>query len=211
MDERRWGFAGLDDAEFAEFARSGPPTVPPPARPSEIVVVTLGPAGQLENVAVADDWRESVDPRRLGAEVVAAAGRAVARRLEENLRAAPPPAPSGVPDLAPWRGSLERLLADVARDVAHVSEATRVPRVATRASAAHHVTATAHHGVVTDVTVDITWARGASARGIEIEVGEVLAGVCGAADARPMHPATVALQQLAADPERLVRLAGMRP
>ncbi|MHC1560587.1 hypothetical protein ACR9E3_16645 [Actinomycetospora sp. C-140] len=210
MDERRWGFAGLDDAEFAEFARTGPPPVPP-ARSSEVVVVTLGPDGELEDVTVADDWRESVDPCRLGAEVVAAAGRAVRRRLEENLRAAPPPTPSGAPDLTPWQGSLERLLADVTRDLARRSAPPRAPRATTRASTRQHVTATAHHGVVTDVTVDITWARGASAREIEIEVGEALSGRHDAARTSPAHPATVALQQLAADPARLVRLAGMRP
>ncbi|MEJ2887901.1 hypothetical protein [Actinomycetospora aeridis] len=212
MDDRRWGFAGLSDDEYAAFARRDA-DVPAPARgePGEVVVVTA------DGVRLADDWRARIDPRRLGAEVVAAAGRAVSAELAAAVRD-PVSSPAGgpAPDLAPWGGSFARLVEDARRDVARFSAAASAlqGRAVTRTSAGGHVAGSARHGVVTEVTVDPVWARGAHVRDLEAELTDVLVGlrrhaVPEAVSQGPTHPATVALRQLAGDPARVVRLAGM--
>ncbi|MEJ2862433.1 hypothetical protein [Actinomycetospora flava] len=213
MDDRRWGFAGLDDAEYAQFARSVSSARPSGVeRRDDVVVVTLDPDG----VSLADDWRARIDPSRLGEEVVVAAARAVAGALAAPVF--PPAAPSGVPDLAPWGGSFARLVEDASRDVARFSAAATVAvgRVVERTSAGGHVRGAARHGTVTAVTVDAGWARSAHVRDVEAELLDVLAGlrreaVPEALKHGPSHPATVALQQLAGDPALVARLAGMAP
>lgn len=217
MDERRWGFAGLSDEEFEQFALSAPARRSPtaPASPTDVVHVELDPV----RVALAEDRRSTIDPRRLGFEVVVATGRAVARALEQGLHApAIPSAEPMSPDLAPWQGSLERLLAEARRDRDRyaAAAASLTHRVVTRTSAGRHVTGTARGGVVTAVEVDVAWAADAQVRDLEHELTDVLAGlrrdaVPAALRRAPSHPASVALRQLGADPALLVRAAGMRP
>ncbi|WP_433783321.1 hypothetical protein ACQPX6_25125 [Actinomycetospora sp. CA-101289] len=217
MDERRWGFAGLSDAEYEELERAGP-RGRARRRQDEVVDVALDPAGEVVCVSLADDWRARVDPGRLGSEVVAAHGRAVGQVLAANLDLEAPTEPSGPPDLTPWNGSFRRLLAEASQDLARFSAATSAlaGRVLTRTSAGRHVTGTARYGVVTEVTVDAAWARGASVPEVERELFDVLAGlrrdlVPEGVRHGPAHPASVALGQLAADPALVTRLAGMTP
>ncbi|MDD7966813.1 hypothetical protein [Actinomycetospora lemnae] len=217
MDERRWGCAGLSDEEFEQFAVSAPSRPAPVASRSrtDVVHVELDPV----RVAVVQDWQATVDPRRLGGEVVVATGRAVARALEQSRHAPPtPPMEPTAPDLAPWQGSLARLLAEARRDRDRytAAAASLAHRVVMRRSAGGHVAGTAGGGVVTAVEVDVAWAGGAQVRDLEHELTDVLAGlrrdaVPEALRHAPSHPAAVALRQLAADPALLVRAAGMRP
>lgn len=202
MDERRWGFAGLDDVEYEQFARS------PAVGPRDLVAVSLDPV----RVDLADDWRARIDPQRLGGEVVAACARAVfAAPVFE-----PPATSTSTPDLAPWGGSFARLVEDASRDVARFSAAASQlsGRVVTCAS--RHVEGSARHGMVIDVKVDVPWARGAPVRDVEAELTDVLArlrrdAVPEGMRQGPSAPATVALQQLSADPALVARLAGMAP
>lgn len=219
MDDRRWGFAGLSDAEYEELAGRGTATTGHgrAERQDEVVVVALDPSGEVVRVALADDWRARVDAGRLGAEVVAAHGRAVAQALAAPP-VPPPTGPSEPPDLAPWGGSFRRLLAEASRDLARFSAATSAlaGRVLTRTSAGRHVTGTARHGVVTEVTVEAVWARGAPVHEVERELFDVLAGlrrdlVPKGVRHGPAHPASVALGRLAADPALVARLSGMTP
>ena len=217
MGDRRWGYAGLDDAEYAQFARSASSSPPRTVsgRSDPVVVITLDPDG----VALADDWRARIDPSRLGGEVVLAAARAVAGRAVAPVAPAERPVPPpGIPDLTPWGGSFARLVEDASRDVARFSAAATAlaGRVVERTSAGGHVRGTARHGTVTAVTVDPGWARSAPVRDVEAELLDVLAGlrrdaVPGSLRHGPSHPATTALQQLAGDPALVARLAGMTP
>lgn len=225
MDGRRWGFAALSDEEFDQFTRTAPtastasPVAPPSPRGADdpVVDVTVGPAGEVEAVSLADRWRDAVDPAELGREVVGAVGRGIARALADASTAPPAPAAASEPvDLGPWGGSFRRLLEEARRDAErYASAAAALRRQDTSAtSAARHITGTARHGVVTEVGVDPAWARAAPAREIEGELLEVLAelgrrAVPASMRGGPAHPAAEALGCLAADPAALARAAGM--
>ncbi len=220
MDERRWGFAGLSDAEYEQFVRGGGGASAPAARAprpvvgARIVEVRVDDAGDVEGVTLAADWAARLDPHRLGAEVLAAMNAAAADVLARGVDATEPAPPRD--DAPPWTGSLAELTAAARDDVTRYTAALQAARqrVVEATSPPGHVTARAQGGWIVAVDVDVAWARTARRPAVEAELTDALRAARAQAWPAvlrhgPCAPATRALQALSADPERLLRVAGV--
>lgn len=237
MNDRRWGFDGLDDGEYEEITRRRPARERRPAgEPVDaaatvsgqdadgVVTVHVTPDGEVVSVQVAADWKKSVDPRALGSSVLAAANNATLQALATQLdRAAQqPPAPQQAqpaPDGPPLsREDVDRLLdavtADLERFLRQTSEITDYPVSAQ--SAGRHVSGTAHRGQVLQVSVDAGWAARSQASEIASELVDLLGqlrrkSTPGDLTAGPQSSAIAELTELTRDPATMLRRIGLIP
>lgn len=231
MDDRRWGFDGLDDSEYEEITRRRPAREPVETAATVsgqdadgVVTVHVTPDGELVSVRVAADWRKFVDPRALGSSVLAAANNATLQALATQLdRAAQqPPAPQQTqpaPDGPPLsRADVNRLLdavtVELERFLRQASEITDHPVSAQ--SAGRHLSGTAHRGQVLEVSVEAGWASRSRTSEIEGELVDLLGqlrrrSTPGELAKGPQSSAITELAELTRDPATMLRRIGLTP
>lgn len=223
MGDRRWGFEDLDDQEYEQISGRRPDRQP--AGPEEtvsgqdadrVVTVHVTPAGEVVSVRLVAGWMQAVDPRALGAGVLAAANAATAAAMVAQVPRIGelPPAPvTREVDRTPLtRQHLSRLVETVTADLEQFTR--RLAEIADRRisaeSAGRHVSGTAQRGQVLEVSVDPKWAARARTSEIEGELLDVLRRLRhgsspGELSQGPRSSAITELTALAADPAGLLQ------
>ncbi|MGH3980609.1 MAG: hypothetical protein ACRDRZ_16695 [Pseudonocardiaceae bacterium] len=229
MGDRRWGFEGLDDREYEEI--SGRRSARQPTEPGEtvsgqdpdsVVTVQATLTGEVASVRLAIGWKQAVDPRALGASVLAAANAAtvaaMAIQLDQIEEQQPAPAAHHV-DMTPLtRQDVGRLLDAVTADLEEFTRqaAEIIDRPVSAESAGRHVNGTAQRGQVLQVSVDPGWASRSRASEIEGELVDVLGqlrrrSTPGDLAQGPHSSAIAELTALASDPATLLSRIGLGP
>lgn len=223
MGDRRWGFEGLDDSEYAEITGRRPPQ-PRVAEETvsgqdadRVVTVHVTHTADIASVDVATGWQHTVAPHELGSRVSAAANAATAAamiaRMHEIDERPPPAAADHDPQRTPLtRQDVTRLLDAAATDLAHfVRRAGEVAdRRASAESAGRHVSGTAQRGHVLEVSVDAGWVARSRTSEIELELEDVLRQLRrrstppGELAHGPQSSAVAELNALGADPAALL-------
>ncbi|HUQ59541.1 YbaB/EbfC family nucleoid-associated protein [Lentzea sp.] len=221
-DNRRWGFEEAEDREFERRPQ-------PPAQQDDSCVgtdasgavsVVVEPDGRVREVRLTARWRDTLDPRALGAAVLTAANNATMQALSRNveaqgdLAAVEPPSPSAEVDETPFtRADAERLFAAVNAELAAFAAGpgSTVNALLRAESRAGHVSGTARSGRVVRVEIDGHWLHAAPTAEVEGELAEVLRSLHdrGTPPSPPSGPAITRLQALASDPARLLRKVGL--
>jgi len=221
-DNRRWGFEEADDWEYERRPQ-------PPAQQDDgctgtdasgAVAVAVELDGRVREVRLTSRWRDTLDPRALGAAVLSAANNATMQALSRNveaqgdLTAVEPPSPSAEVDESPFtRADAERLFAAVNAELAAFAAGTgrTVNALVQAKSRGRHVSGTAQSGRVVRVEIDGQWLHAAPNPEVEGEIAEVLRSLHdrGTPTSPPSGPAIAQLQDLASDPARLLRKVGL--
>lgn len=169
-----------------------------------------------EQVRLAPDWRERIDPRSLHTEVVTAANQAAAEAALRNTEPArepvrPDPAtePITTADALRLLDSVQAELDAFARQAAAFDN-----RPEWVDSEGGHVSGSSAHGAIREFEIDAKWARSAPNAEIEAELTEVLTQLRRKDDpsaliAGPQTPAVAELRALTADPQALLRRVGL--
>ncbi|MGH4013095.1 MAG: hypothetical protein ACRDSL_04030 [Pseudonocardiaceae bacterium] len=229
MGDRRWGFEGLDDEEYEEI--SGRRPARQPAEPEEtvsgqdadrVVTVQVTLTGAVVSVRLATGWKQAVDPRALGAGVLAAANAAtvaaMATQLDQIEQQPPAPAAQHRDTTPLTRQDIGRLLDAVMADLEEFTRraAEVIDRPVSAESAGRHVSGTAQRGQVLQVSVDPGWASRSRASEIEGELVDVLGrlrrrSTPGDLAQGPRSSAIAELTALASDPATLLSRIGLGP
>ncbi|WP_158880727.1 hypothetical protein [Amycolatopsis anabasis] len=215
----RWGFELDDESDYAVAGAVRQEAAELIGRDrDEVVTITVTDTADVVSVALADGWKQKVDPRVLQHHVTEAANAATARALAARVESAdltrpkpPEVTPTGHGQLT--RYDLMRLIdavtADVERLARRAAELTN-RQVAVR-SRGGHVRVSGVGRQVRQVAMDPNWAWGARNGEIVSELTDALqafnAGAPGA-DV-PRGSAIDELTALVADPVRTLRRLGM--
>jgi len=216
--------------ESADWGTSQPQEQPQDQQEQQDpVTVALDDEGRFSAVTVDREWRELLDPRRLGEELKEAANKALtdylAVAVERNLAEAQAqpaahreaPSANGDPSSATAKNLVNEILDLFGQFDAQFTQFTQaLQQVATGdhrgESTTSSVVVTLARGQVTGVEVDEKWSRTAAHTEIGMETLAALQKAQRAAgDIKDvqMPPALARLQQLGSDPEALSRQLGL--
>lgn len=190
--------------------------------PNGVVTVVVNDAAEVQSVAIAARWRQSVDPRALGSAVAQAANAATVQALAKQAErpveppSLQPPPPPSTERITPEQAL--RLMNAVSADLDRYAQRTAevVDRPTTAESRGGHVRGTAHRGQVLGIEADPAWTHTARVTEVQQEFLEVLrtlhARTVPVDIARgPQSPAITELTALLSDPNALLRRVGLLP
>lgn len=215
----RWGFELEDDELYDETARSVQQDATLTGQDSAgIVTIAVTEDADVVSVALADDWRKTVDPRRLHQHVTEAVNAATARALEARVASTDLTRPKPLTDQSSGYGrlttpDLQRLVEAATADLGRLAQraAERTDRQVSVRSEGGHVRLSATGRRVHQLAVDSNWAWGARTSEITTELTDALTAFAAQAP-RGDLPRGSALDQLTAlvsDPTRMLRRLGM--
>lgn len=224
----RWGFEQDDEWDDANHDESTTETDETLTGQDldEIVTVGVNDVAEVVSVRLAGDWKSSVDPRGLHANVLAAMNAATMQALSKQLNevdmtgasagtGSPPVTsqhderPEETPITPEYAMRLvEAASADLER---YLTQAVAIADASvTTTSAGGHVSVSGRQRRVFEVSIDANWATGARHTEIESELRDALTGFSarsslGDIAEGPRSSAITELTALTSDPEALVR------
>jgi DNA-binding protein YbaB len=220
----RWGFELDDDelyddmpASVQQDERAGEAATLTGQDADGVVTVTVTDDGDPVSVALADDWKKKVDPRRLQQHVTEAVTTATARALEARMDSTDVTEPGPLPVQSSGYGrltthDLQRLVDAATADIGRLTQlAAERRQPASARSRGGHVRVSGVGRRVDQVAVDSNWAWGARTSEITSELTDALTAFTAQAPSGDL-PRGTALDQLTAlvaDPTRMLRRLGM--
>ncbi|MEV0697700.1 hypothetical protein AB0I53_07245 [Saccharopolyspora sp. NPDC050389] len=190
--------------------------------PSGVVSVSSTFDAVVVSVALADNWRQVVDPRQLHVCVVAAANAATMLALGKKLESADlegtdqPQAAPGSDDSPLSSQDITRLLDEVTADLnAFTQQLTAIAdQTVTAESPGRNVSGTAQRGQILQLSLDPNWASAARKSEIETELASLLATLQSKSTPTdlaggPRSRAIDELNDLASNPQLLLRRLGL--
>ncbi len=225
----RWGFEEDDEWDDQNVDESTTETDQPLTGQDRdgIVTVAVNDAAEVVSVSLARDWKSSVDPRGLHANVLAAMNaatmQALAKQVEQIDMTGQPSAGTGTPRATSERRQglddtpitkedairlVDAATADLERYLAQASAI--IDASVTTTSAGGHVSVSGRQRQVLDVSIDVSWAGSVRYSEIESELLDALTGFSarsslGELAQGPQSAAITELMTLASDPQALVR------
>lgn len=233
MDDERWAFEEELEQDDDPPRSSSAEPVPEEDRISGqdqdgVVTVVVSPDADVLSVALAQDWKQSVDPRGLHSAVIAAANAAtiaaLGRQVDEVARN-PPAMPTfgatsaSAADESPLgTQDMLRLVDAATAELAQFTQraATVVNHRITVESGGGHVRGEVSNGQIVAMEIDPSWVVRVRTSEIESEILDVLrqlrrASIPPGLAEGPQGPAIAEIMGLLFDPHRMARRVGLEP